>query len=128
MPAIRSLRGILCTACLVLISSMTLAQDFDLGNLSLQPRGKKSRAKPEFTVTLTPTEAKAGDTVTLAVRVKLPPDYYIYGMDGDFGGKTVIKTEETGLEAIDAAFVPDHPPRRRSSPYSARTFRSSSAR
>ncbi len=111
MPAIRSLRGILCTACLVLISSMTLAQDFDLGNLSLQPRGKKSRAKPEFTVTLTPTEAKAGETVTLAVRVKLPPDYYIYGTDGDFGGKTVIKTEETGLEAIDGAFQPDHPPK-----------------
>lgn len=95
----------------MLISSMTLAQDFDLGNLSLQPRGKKSRAKPEFTVTLTPTEAKAGETVTLGVRVKLPPDYYIYGTEGDFGGKTVIKTEETGLEAIEAAFVPDHPPK-----------------
>lgn len=111
MPAIRSLPGIFCTVCLVLVSNMTLAQDLDLGNFSLQQRGKKSRAKPEFTVTLTPAEAKTGETVTLAVRVKLPPDYYIYGTDGDFGGKTVIKTEETGLEAIDAAFVPDHPPK-----------------
>lgn len=109
MPAIRSLRGIFCTVCLVLVSGMTLAQDLDLGNFSLQPRGKKSRAKPEFTVTLTPAEAKVGETVTLAVRVKLPTDFYIYGTEGDFGGKTTIKTAETGLEAIDVAFVPDHP-------------------
>lgn len=111
MPAIRSLLGIFCTVCLVLVSSMTLAQDLDLGNFSLQPRGKKSRAKPEFTVTLTPAEAKAGETVTLAVRVKLPAGFYIYGTEGEFGGKTEIKTTETGLEAIDAAFVPDHPPK-----------------
>lgn len=64
-------------------------------------------AKAEFSTTLSPATAKPGDEVTLAIRVKLPKGYYIYGTKGDFGGRTVIETKEHGLEAVDSAFVPD---------------------
>lgn len=70
--------------------------------------GAATPAKPEFITTLTPATAKSGDEVTLTVQVKLPKGYYIYGMKGDFGGRTQIVTAETGLEVVDATFTPNH--------------------
>jgi thiol:disulfide interchange protein DsbD len=78
--------------------------------LGLKP-GRAPVPKPEFTVTLTPATAKAGDEVTLAVTVKLPEDFYIYSTTGEFDGRTKIDLTEAGLEAIDPDFVADHEPK-----------------
>ena len=43
----------------------------------------KGLPKAEFTATLSPSNAKPGDEVTLTVTAKLPPDSYIYAMTGD---------------------------------------------
>lgn len=67
--------------------------------------------KPEFTTTLGPANARPGDEVTLAIKVKLPTGYYIYSTTGDFGGRTKITTGEKGLEPIDAEFTADHEPK-----------------
>ncbi len=73
--------------------------------------------KPEFTVTLTPATAKAGDEVTLTVAVKLPKGFYIYSTTGAFDGRTRIALTETGLDAIDAEFVPDRQPKTAVDPF-----------
>lgn len=67
--------------------------------------------KPEFTTTLTPETAKAGDEVTLAIHVKLPSGFYIYSTTGEFEGRTKVQLKEAGLEPIDAEFIPDHAPK-----------------
>ena len=78
--------------------------------LGLKP-GRGPVPKPEFTVTLTPATAQPGDEVTLTVDVKLPDGYYIYATGGEFSGRTEIETTETGLEAVDAKFIPDRKPK-----------------
>lgn len=67
--------------------------------------------KPEFTATLTPETAKAGDEVTLAIHAKLPSGFYIYSTTGEFEGRTKIQLKEVGLEQVDAEFIPDHAPK-----------------
>lgn len=69
--------------------------------------GAQASAKAEFITTLTPANAKPGEEVTLTVQVKLPEGHYIYGMKGEFDGRTRIVTAETGLEPVDATFIPD---------------------
>ena len=66
--------------------------------------------KPEFTTTLTPETAKAGDEVTLAIHVKLPAGCYITNA-GESDGQTKIKLKEVGLEPLDAGFIPDRAPK-----------------
>ena len=80
---------------------------------------KSGRAvpKPVFTTTLTPATAKAGDEVTLTVAVKLPKGFYIYSTTGEFDGRTKIELTETGLDAIDAEFVPDRQPKTAVDPF-----------
>ena len=72
---------------------------------------QEATPRPEFTTTLTPAGAKPGDIVTLTINVKLPKGYYIYSTTGEFDGRTRIETEPTGLEPVDAEFVPDREPK-----------------
>jgi len=101
----------LAMAALLLIPASGFAQaddnDADLFNLGKS----KLPAKPKFTATLTPSEAKPGDEVTLAISVTLPQGFYIYSTTGTFGGRTMIDTNLVGLEAVDAEFIPDHEPK-----------------
>ena len=106
-------------------ASQAMAQGETLQELlDLSPKGRGG-AKPKFVTTLTPAPGKTvdslkpGDEVTLTVGVTLPHGYYIYGTDGTFGGRTVIKLaanggtlEESKLEPIDADWVPDREPKR----------------
>ena len=81
---------------------------------SLKPKTGRE-TKPNFAITLTPSNAKPiaavtpGDEITLSVSVTLPAGYYIYGTDGNFGGRTRITLIETGLVPVDADWVPDRP-------------------
>ena len=97
---------------------LALAQGETLRDLlDLTPKGRGT-AKPKFVTTLTAAPGKTvaslkpGDEVTLAISVTLPDGYYIYGTDGKFGGRTVIKLETNGLDEIDADWVPDREPKR----------------
>ncbi len=99
-------------------TSLLVAQGETLQDLlELTPKGRGT-AKPKFVTTLTAAPGKtvaslkAGDEVTLAVSVTLPDGYYIYGTDGKFGGRTIIKFETNGLDEIDADWVPDREPKR----------------
>ena len=67
-----------------------------------------SPGKAEFTATLGPADAKAGDIVTLSIKAQLPKGFYIYATTDST--PTSITTKENGLEAVDAAFVPDRNP------------------
>ena len=103
-------------------SSLALAQGESLQDLlDLSPKGRGG-AKPKFVTTLMPAPGKQidslkpGDEVTLAVTATLPDGYHIYGTDGDFGGRTIIKLTETGLVAIDADWIPDREPKREFDP------------
>jgi thiol:disulfide interchange protein len=71
-----------------------------------KPKSKvKPTAKAEL-VSLPATEAE--QLVELRVTVKLPQGCYIYGMDGEFAGRTVIETTANGLEPM-SEFQPDRP-------------------
>ncbi len=110
-------------------SPVALAQGETLQDLlDLTPKGRGS-AKLKFVTTLSTAPGKKvdslkpGDEVTLTVAVTLPDGYYIYGTDGTFGGRTVIKLnesgitlDEAGLEPIDAGWVPDREPKRQFEP------------
>ena len=99
-------------------ATLALAQGETLQDLlELTPKGRGT-AKPKFVTTLTAAPGKtvaslkAGDEVTLSVSVTLPDGYYIYGTDGKFGGRTIIKFETNGLDEIDSDWVPDREPKR----------------
>lgn len=85
--------------------------------LDLSPKGRGAE-KPKFLTTLSPAQGqspeslKPGDEVTLAVSVTLPSGYYIYGTDGTFGGRTIIELKHTGLDELDADWIPDREPKR----------------
>lgn len=103
-------------------SVMALAQGETLQDLlDLTPKGRGT-AKPKFVTTLTAAPGqtvaplKPGDEVTLAVSVTLPDGYYIYGTDGKFGGRTVIKLEANDLDETDTDWVPDREPKRQFDP------------
>jgi thiol:disulfide interchange protein len=120
---IRSLRNGLTAGLAVLTLALScsvtaLAQGETLQDLlDLTPKGRGT-AKPKFVTTLTAAlgktvaTLKSGDEVTLTVSVTLPDGYYIYGTDGKFGGRTVIKLEANGLDEIDADWAPDREPKR----------------
>ncbi len=98
-------------------SSLALAQGQSLEDLlDLSPRGRGG-AKPKFVTTLAPAPGKTvdslkpGDEVTLTVAVTLPEGYYIYSTDGEFDGRTRIDLKESGLDPIDADWVPDRQPK-----------------
>jgi thiol:disulfide interchange protein len=89
------------------LSTAAWAQPVDLSNLL---GGKKPRTpKPDITATLTPDAVRPGDEVTVALSVKLPAGYYIYGTNRTFSGRTRIETKLTGLEPVDDGFTPDQP-------------------
>ena len=103
-------------------ASVAAAQGETLQDLlDLSPKGRGG-AKPKFVTTLSPAPSrqvdslKPGDEVTLTVAVTLPEGYHIYGTDGEFGGRTIIKLVETGLDAIDADWIPDREPKREFDP------------
>lgn len=88
------------------------AQSLD-GLLSGQPSalGSKPKAKlrPTAKAELVSLPASEIDPlVELRVTVKLPPGHYIYGMDGEFAGRTVIETMAKGLEPV-SEFQPNRP-------------------
>lgn len=81
--------------------------------LGLQLSGQKPVSAPEVKVTIVvePTEAKAGETVTLSATIELSPGSYTYSMSPKFGGGTKVKfTAEEGVKAL-SDFEPDHPPK-----------------
>ena len=97
-------------------ASLTLAQGESLQDLlDLSPTGRS--AKPKFVTTLSPAPGKpvdslkSGDEVMLTVAVTLPEGYYIYGTDGKFDGRTKIDLKASGLETINADWVPDRQPK-----------------
>jgi thiol:disulfide interchange protein len=69
--------------------------------------------EPEITVTLTPSNAKPGDEVTLAVKLTIPVGSYSYSVNPKLLGSTKIIVGETvGLEAVGKkTFTPDHAPK-----------------
>ncbi|MBM4076551.1 MAG: hypothetical protein FJ267_13050, partial [Planctomycetes bacterium] len=109
---------LLMSVALVMVPSNLMAQptlfDDPLGSIKRGP----ATPKPTFTVSLNPssgpiaTTLSAGDEVMLSVTVRLPKLYYIYGTDGDFGGRTMIDVTPVGLEETDPEWKPDREPKR----------------
>ncbi|MEZ6064868.1 MAG: cytochrome c biogenesis protein CcdA [Planctomycetaceae bacterium] len=76
--------------------------------LSTSEEGPRE-ADPQTTATL----LQAGETVTLRVRVVIPPGGNIYSQDPSFSKPTAISADSAvGLSPIDDEFTPDHPPKR----------------
>ena len=68
-------------------------------------------ATPKIATSLHPATAKPGERVTLTIEVIVPEGYYTYSI-GDDPNSTIIKiSEHTGLETLDKAPRPDHPPK-----------------
>lgn len=89
------------------ITGNLLAQT-DLNDI-LKPKAFKGVAKPpQATVTVTGKPAGPGK-VTLAVKVEVPTGYYIYGTNGNFGGRTRVAIETPGLTPLGDGFAPDQP-------------------
>ncbi len=62
-------------------------------------------------IAVSPTDVKAGDTITFSVQVDVPPGSYTYSMSPKFGGGTKVKFKtEEGVQAL-GSFEPDHPPK-----------------
>jgi thiol:disulfide interchange protein DsbD len=95
-----------------------LAQDgsaagFKLDDLLGTKPGRAGKTpKPQFDVSLEPAQVAPGGVVTLTVGVKLPTGFYIYGTDGEFGGRTKIHLAGEALSPVDPDFIPDHAPKR----------------
>jgi suppressor for copper-sensitivity B len=83
------------------------------GGSPLVPSRQQQQAEPQLTFTLTPEgPLQAGSTLTLAIQLELAEGAYTYSQDPGFGGNTKIAVAEVyGLEAIEAAFTPDHSPK-----------------
>lgn len=120
-----SLSGLTCKflVAMLLVSAAfggrtALAQDgsgagFKLDDLLGTKPGRAGRTpKPQFDVSLEPAQVAPGGVVTLTVGVKLPAGFYIYGTDGEFGGRTKIELASQALSPVDPDFVPNHPPKR----------------
>lgn len=84
----------------------------DLNNLKdLFGQGEAPVADAKITIAVEPTAAKPGDTVTLSIKMELPPGSYTYSMSPKFGGGTKVKLmAEAGVKAV-GEFEPDHPPK-----------------
>jgi thiol:disulfide interchange protein len=90
-----------------------------------KPAKKDSRLgiKPktaELTASVTPAEAKPGDTVTFHVTAKLDPGYHIYKYSNEEGGSGPVNTtfdffDTAGLK-IEGDWAPSKPPERHKDP------------
>ncbi len=106
------------TVCVITLALLALAasgRDAHAQALGDDPLGALNlgATEPALEVTLTPRDAQPGDEVRLALKVILPPGSYTYSQDPSFSQPTKITISESpGLEAIDAAFVPNHEPKR----------------
>lgn len=95
--------------CWLLSTAATVAaQPVDLNTLF---GSQKSRKVPnlEWSVSLTPETVRPGEELTLSIRVKLPPGYYIYGTEPTFDARTRIELRTEGLELLGTDFTPDRP-------------------
>ncbi len=92
------------------ISGNLLAQT-DLGDFLKPKKPKVGSAIPKAVVAVTadPATFKPAGMVKLAVQVDVPAGYHIYGTDGDFGGRTMIRIETPGLDPLGDGFVPNEP-------------------
>ena len=67
----------------------------------------------QVTASITPAKAKPGQTVTFAVRLKLPVGYHTYPQKTKAGLPTKISVRNTtGLDAIDKSFTPTTKPKK----------------
>lgn len=107
--AISSLLMMFVVVCGFTSSAVAQQERFkDLFEGSLAP---KPVPKAEFTLTLSPSDAKQGDPVIVTVSAKLPRESYIYATTGEFDARTRIKvTNSVGLDASDEDFLPDRAP------------------
>lgn len=106
----RTLARLIGWALVMTTAGLVGAQEREIGDGPLT-FGEKAPPKPKFSAALNPTNAKPGDEVTLSISVTLPEGFYIYSVDGEFGGRTKIETKAVGLDPIDAEFVPDKKPK-----------------
>lgn len=110
LPPVRTrLLSALAAVCLLLPATGAPAQlqQFE-GIFKLDDAGPARKA-PEATVDVRLT-AQDG-VATLAIKVALSEGANTYSLNPKFGGRTKIDVQTTGLEPIDAAFTPDHPPK-----------------
>lgn len=96
--------------CLLVLAVPATAQDLvnpfgDLGGDFQEPQ------KPEVTSSLHPAGARPGDPVTLAIEVVIPEEYYTYSLGKTPNSTRIQITGTTGLEPLDKAPTPDHPPK-----------------
>ncbi|QDU07757.1 protein-disulfide reductase DsbD family protein [Gimesia aquarii] len=102
-------------AALVCSSIGLMAQKPSLPDLFGQKNASAGNPAPkaEVSVSLTPQDAKAGDTVTLSVAMMIPEGSYTYSTSPTFGGATKFVIEESkGLTSVDKHFNADHPPKK----------------
>lgn len=79
---------------LLVCSSVSVAQKFDLGELgSAEVFGSVTDAEANVSATLTSIDAQ---TAELKVTVKLPNDFYTYSMNKSFSAATTITLSEAG--------------------------------
>ncbi|MDP1796242.1 MAG: cytochrome c biogenesis protein CcdA [Planctomycetaceae bacterium] len=92
------------------VSGNLLAQN-DLSDLLKPKKPKVNAAPPKATVTVTaePETFTPGGNLKLVVKATIPAGYHIYGTDGDFGGRTMIRIDTPGLEPLGDRFVPNDP-------------------
>lgn len=91
------------------VTGNLLAQN-DLGDLLKPKKAKGNTTPPKATVTVTADSTKsAAGTVKIAVKVDVPTGYHIYGTDGDFGGRTIIRIDTPALSPLGDGFIPDDP-------------------
>lgn len=67
----------------------------------------------EVKVSIIPTSAKRGDTVTVSVTFVIPEDSHTYPVNKmvKAGGSTTIELGMTGLTSVDKTFTPDRKPK-----------------
>lgn len=71
----------------------------------------KDKDNKEVKLTISPTSPKAGDVLTVKLRVDVPKGGHTYSMADGFSGKTVVKFDvASGVEAVDASFKCDQKP------------------
>lgn len=91
------------------VISGNLFAQIDLGDLLKSSKPKRNAAPPKATVTVTaePVKQTPAGAVKIVVKVDVPEGYHIYGTDGDFGGRTLIRVDSPGFEPLGDGFVPN---------------------
>lgn len=85
--------------------------------LNLGGPAKPKRSMSAATITLTPSSARPGDTVTVKVEMDLPKGSYTYSTNKSFSGRTkfLVRTA-VGVESLDADFIPASKPKSKNDP------------